>query len=151
MEGQLKDTTLDPSLLPSINAILNGLAGVLLVVGVVFIKSKNVVAHKRCMLAAFVVSTIFLVSYVIDKSIKRGAHTPFNGEGLIKIAYYMMLISHVILAMVVPVLAIWLMKLAFAQKFETHRRVARFAFPVWMYVSITGVLIYLVLYQFNPS
>ena len=121
---------MEPSLLPSINAILNGLAAVLLVVGVVFIKRENVSAHKCCMLAAFVVSTVFLVSYVTDKSIKRGAHTPFNGEGLIKTAYYIMLISHVLLAMVVPVLAIWLMRLAFTQRFETHRRVAHLAFPI---------------------
>ncbi|MEE9212210.1 MAG: DUF420 domain-containing protein [Phycisphaeraceae bacterium] len=142
---------MDPSVLPSINASLNAVAAVLLIVGVVLIKLKHVTAHKRCMLTAFAVSTAFLVLYITDKAIKRGVHTPFNAEGIVKTLYYVMLISHILLAMTVPVLAIWLIRLGLSERYDRHRRVAHIAWPIWMYVSITGVLIYVMLYHWNPQ
>lgn len=138
-----------PSFLPAINASLNALAGVLLVIGLILIKRKHIAAHKRCMLTAFGVSCVFLLLYITDKVIKRGAHTPFNAEGIVQKLYYAMLISHVLLAISVPVLAIWLIRLALAERFDKHRRLARIAWPIWMYVSVTGVLIYIMLYHLN--
>ena len=114
-----------PSFLPAINASLNALAGVLLVIGLILIKRKHIQAHKRCMLTAFGVSCVFLLLYLTDKVIKRGIHTQFNAEGVVQKLYYAMLISHVLLAMTVPVLAIWLIRLALAERFDKHRRLAR--------------------------
>ena len=137
--------------LPLVNACLNGLALVLLVVAVRFVKRGRIDAHKRTMIAAFVVSSVFLVFYLLHKGYKRGAHTPFNARGVILYAYYVMLVTHVALAMAVPVLAIWLIRLGLKRRDEKHRRIARFAYPIWLYVSVTGVVIYVVLYHLNPS
>ncbi|MBI1335460.1 MAG: DUF420 domain-containing protein [Phycisphaera sp.] len=135
-------------MLPTINACLNALATVLLVIGYIFIKRKNVDAHRRCMIAAFCVSCVFLVFYVVDKILKHGVHTPFNHGGVVRYAYYTMLITHVILAMTVPVFAIVLIRLALKGRFEAHRKLAKIGYPVWLYVSVTGVLIYFALYVF---
>ncbi len=140
-----------PSLLPAINATLNGLATILLVVGYVLIKKKKLIAHRNCMLAAFAVSSLFLAGYLTDKIIKRGAHTPFVGPEAVRIAYYIMLISHIILAISVPVFAILLIRLGLRGEIEKHRRLARWGFPIWLYVSITGVVIYFMLYHLNQA
>ncbi len=142
---------MDPELLPRVNAGLNALATVLLVTGVALVKSRRPLAHRRCMLAAFAVSAVFLVLYLTDKAIKGGAHTPFNGTGWVRVAYYAMLISHVTLAAAVPVFAVQLIRLGLRNDLARHRRLARVAFPIWLYVSITGVLIYFVLYRWNPA
>ena len=142
---------MDPSTLPAINATLNGIATVMLVVGFVLIKKKKITAHRNCMMSAFGVSAVFLVLYLTDKAIKQGAHTPFNGTGAIRTGYYVMLFSHIVLAISVPVFAIVLIRLGLKENIEKHRRIAKFAFPIWLYVSLTGVLIYFVLYQWNPG
>src|SRR5262245_33761942 len=106
------------------------------------------------MLGAFACSCVFLVSYVTHyawrAAVKGGVHTKFNAEGVIKLAYYLMLFSHILLAMIVPFLAIWLIRLGLRRADEKHRRIARWAYPIWLYVSITGVLIFVVLTYFNP-
>ncbi len=137
--------------LPTINASLNATATLLLLAGYIFIKRKNIAAHQRCMMSAFAVSCVFLVLYVTDKVIKGGAHTAFNATGLVRTAYYVMLISHVLLAMAVPVLAILLILFGLKGRIDKHRRLARWAWPIWMYVSVTGVLVYLALYVLNPA
>ena len=145
---------LDLSFLPLVNACLNATATVLLVVGLILIKRKQRTAHQRVMISAFGVSCIFLVFYLLHyawrASVKGGVHTKFNGEGFWLIFYYLMLISHILLAMAVPFFAIALLYLGFKKRFETHRRLARIGWPIWMYVSVTGVMIYLFLYPFNP-
>ncbi len=131
------------------------MATLLLLSGFVMIKKGNITAHKRCMVGAFVMSMVFLVCYVVHyiwrASTLGGVHTPYNGQGFIRLLYYLMLFSHIILAMTVPVFAVWLIRLGVKGRFERHRRVARFGFPIWVYVSVTGVLIYVMLYHWNPS
>jgi uncharacterized membrane protein YozB (DUF420 family) len=145
----------DLSFLPLLNAILNAIALLLLLVGLYFIKQKKWQAHRNCMLSAFAVSSLFLVFYLTHKawraSTGKGLHTEFNGTGLVKLAYQLMLLSHVLLAMAVPVLAIWLIVLGMKRSDDKHRRLARIALPIWIYVSLTGVLVYVVLYHLNPS
>ncbi len=143
------------SFLPAVNAGLNGLAAVLLVVGLILIKQKRIDAHRNCMIAAFTTSCVFLVSYVthyVWRYIEHGgAHTKFEGAALVKLFYYLMLFSHILLAMAVPVLAVALLYLGFKRKDQLHRRLARYAWPIWMYVSVTGVLIYVMLYHLNQT
>jgi len=137
--------------LPPINATLNACAGVLLICGIVAIKREAKKAHGLLMGAAFVVSCVFLVCYVWHKILVRGVHTPFGGEGAWRTIYYTMLISHIILAICVPPLAIITMQHALKARYEAHRRWAKVTFPVWFYVSVTGVLVYFFLYRWFPS
>lgn len=137
--------------LPAINASLNATAAVLLVLGMIFIKQDRKQAHGYTMGAAFVVSCIFLVFYVLHKVLMKGVHTPFAGEGMWRTIYYGMLISHIILAIIVPPLAIITMRHALAGRYEKHRRLAKITLPVWLYVSITGVLVYFFLYRWFPA
>lgn len=143
------------SYLPTINATLNALCIILLVVGLILIKRKHVAAHQRVMMSAFGVSALFLVLYVAHKIWKARVlgemHTSYNGQGPAKAAYLLILFTHLTLAMAVPFLAIWLIRLGITGRHERHRRIARFAWPIWMYVSVTGVVIYLLLYHFNPT
>jgi uncharacterized membrane protein YozB (DUF420 family) len=145
---------MDLSFLPTVNASLNGLSAALLVTGYVLIRRRRIEAHRRCMLAAFAASCLFLVFYVahyIWRARATGtAHTAFNGTGVLKSLYYAMLLTHILLAMIVPFLAIWLIRLGNRREDARHRRIARYALPVWLYVSVTGVLIYFVLYYLNP-
>jgi putative membrane protein len=136
--------------LPAVNASLNALATVLLTAGFVCIKQKRIAAHRACMVAAFAVSCVFLVTYVIHKILMRGVHTPFGGEGAIRTIYYAMLISHIILAIVIVPLAIVTLSRAAAGRFAVHKKWARWTFPLWYYVSVTGVLVYFFLYQWFP-
>jgi uncharacterized membrane protein YozB (DUF420 family) len=136
--------------LPAVNASLNALATVLLTTGFVFIKQRQVTAHRRCMVSAFVVSCIFLVTYVLHKILMRGVHTAFGGEGVIRTIYYTMLISHIILAIVIVPLVLVTLRHAVVGRIELHRRWARWTFPLWYYVSVTGVLVYFFLYQWFP-
>ncbi|MEX0776695.1 MAG: DUF420 domain-containing protein [Phycisphaeraceae bacterium] len=137
--------------LPAFNAILNGIAGLLLILGLYLIHTRRIDAHRRTMITAFVVSSVFLVTYVAHKIWKGGVHTPYHGTGLIKWLYVAMLGSHIVLAMTVPVFAIALIRLGTTARYAQHRRVARLGWPIWMYVSVTGVLIYFMLYHFNPA
>lgn len=132
-------------LLPHVNASLNGLATVLLVVGYALIKQKRVEAHKRTMLACFAVSTGFLVCYLIYHALH--GNQSFTGQGSIRYFYYTILLSHIVLAATVPILAIGTIVLGLQGKFGAHRRLARWTFPIWLYVSVTGVVVYVMLYQ----
>ncbi len=136
--------------LPGLNASLNALATVLLTAGFFFIRQGRIPAHRVCMIAAFAVSCLFLVTYVLHKILMRGIHTPFGGEGLVRDVYYTMLISHIILAMVIVPLTIVTLRYAVRGRFELHKKWARWTFPLWYYVSVTGVLVYFFLYQWYP-
>lgn len=142
---------MDASILPPINATLNGIATILLALGFFFIKSGNRQAHKACMISAFITSVVFLVCYVAHKILVRGVHTPFGGEGAIRTVYYTMLISHIILAIAIVPMVLMTMSRAFKERFEAHKAIARWTWPVWMYVSVTGVLVYLFLYVWFPK
>ena len=131
--------------LPALNATLNSLSAVLLVTGYVLIRTGRREAHKRCMLAAFATSSLFLVSYLIYHA--RVGSIPFEGEGAIRIVYFAILIPHVILAGTIVPLALYLLTQAFRGRLERHRRVARWTLPLWLYVSVTGVVIYWMLYR----
>jgi uncharacterized membrane protein YozB (DUF420 family) len=141
---------LDLSFLPAVNASLNGVAAVLLVRGRWLARARRIDAHRRTMLCAFAVSTLFLVLYVLHKSARGFESTTLHVEGPAKVAYFFMLASHVLLAMSVPVFALLLIRHGLAGRIARHQRLARVAWPIWMYVSVTGVLIYLLLYHWNP-
>lgn len=141
---------MDLSFLPPVNASLNAVAAVLLVRGRMLARQGAVDAHRRTMLTAFAVSSLFLAFYVAHKVSRDFENTTFHAEGLAKLAYLVLLASHVLLAMSVPPLAIALIALGLRDRRATHRRLARIAWPIWMYVSVTGVLIYLLLYPLNP-
>jgi putative membrane protein len=137
--------------LPPINAALNATAGLLLCAGIVAIKREAKKAHGLLMGAAFAVSCVFLICYVTHKILVRGVHTPFGGTGAWRTIYFVMLISHIILAICVPPLAIVTMRHALAGRFEAHRRLSKITFPIWFYVSVTGVLVYFFLYRWFPA
>jgi len=132
--------------LPTLNATLNGTSAVLLITGYVFIRQKKINAHRACMLTASTLSLLFLVSYVIYH--REVGFTRFTGQGWIRIVYFSILIPHTILAVfaVVPLVAITLNR-ALRRQFDKHRRIARWTLPIWLFVSITGVLIYWMLYR----
>jgi len=135
---------------PALNAILNGLSAVFVIAGYVMIRGKRVVAHKTCMLAATATSTAFLISYLIYhyRLYASGAGTVhFPGQGAPRYAYLTMLTTHTILAIVIVPLVLISIVRALRGNFAAHRRIARWTFPIWTYVSVTGVLIYVVLYQ----
>jgi uncharacterized membrane protein YozB (DUF420 family) len=135
---------------PALNAVLNGSSGILITVGYFMIRGKRVLAHKTCMLAATATSTAFLISYLIYHYdlYRAGASTVhFPGTGAPRYAYLTMLMTHTILAAVIVPLVIISLVRAFRGNFSAHRRVARWTLPLWIYVSLTGVLIYVVLYQ----
>ena len=113
---------MDASILPPINATLNGIATILLALGFFFIKSGNKQAHKTCMISAFVTSVVFLVCYVAHKILVRGVHTPFGGEGAIRTVYYTMLVSHIILAIAIVPMVLMTMSRAFKERFEAQDR-----------------------------
>lgn len=129
--------------LPSLNASLNGISTILLVFGFMEIKKRNFEKHMRFMLGAFATSTLFLVSYVIYHNFV--GHTTFQGTGFIRPVYFFILITHIVLSAVIVPLILSSFYFAFSGKFETHKKVSRITFPVWLYVSITGVLIYFIL------
>ena len=142
---------MDLSFLPAVNASLNAVAAVLLVRGRMLARAHRIDAHRRTMLSAFAVSTLFLALYVVHKAARGFDSMTLHVGGAAKVAYLLMLASHVLLAMTVPVLAILLIRHGLAGRIQQHRRLARIAWPIWIYVSITGVLIYLLLYQWNPA
>lgn len=140
----------DLSFLPAVNATLNAVAAGLLVVGRRLARRGRISLHRRVMTGAFSVSTLFLALYLLHKWSKDFENTTFHAEGAAKAAYLALLASHVVLAAAVPVLAIALIVLGVSGRIERHRRLARVAWPVWMYVSVTGVAIYVLLYHLNP-
>ena len=131
--------------LPTLNAVLNGTSAVLLAFGYLFIRRKKVNLHKACMVSAFVISTLFLVSYLIYHY--HAGSKPFPGEGWTRPLYFAILISHVILATVTLPLSIVTLARGLRGRFEKHRSIARWALPIWFYVSVTGVAVYLMLYR----
>jgi len=140
---------------PAINAVLNGLSTVFLTLGFIYIKRGNKTAHRNCMLATFVCSTLFLIGYVGYHTYRvrvlgLGA-TVFKDPAWFRPIYLTILISHTILAAAIVPLGLYTLSLALRQQFERHKKIARITWPVWMYVSITGVVIYLLLYQIFPQ
>ena len=132
--------------LPALNAILNSISALLIVAGYVFVKKGNHGAHKACMLSAVAVSAAFLTSYLIYH-FGPVEENKFQGQGPIRIAYFAMLISHILLAMaVVPLVGVTVIR-ALKGQLERHKRIARITIWIWLYVSVTGILVYLALYQ----
>ena len=137
--------------LPLINACLNGLATILLCAGLYFIKTRQIIAHRNCMISAFLTSCIFLAGYLYHKiAVVKGVNTPFPGPDFLRIPYRVMLFSHIVLAMAIVPLALITINRGLKLRVDLHKKIARWTFPIWLYVSVTGVLIYLVLYQFWP-
>ena len=131
--------------LPLLNASLNALAGVLLVIGYVLIRRKRIRQHRAVMISAFVVSTLFLISYVTYHA--NIGSRPFTGQGPIRTVYFVILITHVVLAAAVPPLAVITLSRALRARFDRHVAIARWTLPIWLYVSVTGVIVYLMLYR----
>lgn len=129
--------------LPGVNASLNSLSTVFLVMAILAIRKRDYTAHMRFNLAAFATSTAFLLTYVIYHN--AVGHTPYTGEGWIRPVYFSILISHILLSALVVPLILFSFFLAFAGRFLQHRRVSKITFPIWLYVSVTGVVIYLML------
>ncbi|MFP5265016.1 MAG: DUF420 domain-containing protein [Blastocatellia bacterium] len=136
-------------LLPTLNAVLNAASGVLIVAGFLLIRRRRVNAHRACMMAAVCTSVLFLVSYLYYHY-HHGA-TRFPGTGWVRPLYFIILVTHTILAAVIVPFVIVTLVRAFRGQFARHLRVARWTFPMWLYVSITGVVVYLMLYHFFPS
>ncbi len=134
---------------PPLNAFLNGLSGVFLLIGFWFIKNHNKNAHRFCMVSAFMTSVIFLGCYLFYHFHAGVLH--FAGQGWIRPVYFFILTTHTVLAVCVPVLAIMTLRYALKGNFVKHRAIARITFPIWLYVSVTGVVVYWILYQLYPS
>jgi putative membrane protein len=131
--------------LPTLNAILNSTSAILLLIGHRFMKQGNITAHKRAMIGVFVVSAMFLTSYLVYHY-GHGSQ-PFKGEGIVRPIYFAILISHTILATAIVPLAIITLVRGLKGRYESHKRIARWTYPIWLYVSATGVIIYLMLYH----
>lgn len=131
--------------LPELNATLNAIAAVLLVIGYVLVRRGYVQYHRRVMLAAFTTSALFLVSYVIYHA--NAGSRPFQGQGPIRAVYFTILITHVILAAAIVPLALITLSYALRARFDSHVRIARWTLPIWLYVSVTGVVVYVMLYR----
>jgi uncharacterized membrane protein YozB (DUF420 family) len=131
--------------LPAVNATLNGIAGVLLLIGFLLIRSRRIELHRRVMLAAFAASALFLVSYLVYHA--QVGSVRFTRQGVVRPVYFTILITHVVLAAAVLPLAIVTLSRGLNGRFQGHRRIARWTLPIWLYVSVTGVLVYVLLYQ----
>ncbi len=132
--------------LPAVNATLNGASAVLLALGWKYIHGQNRAAHRVCMLAAFCTSTIFLACY-LTYHFSTHVLTHFKGAGVIRPIYFTILITHTILAVTIVPLILITLNRALKERYELHRRIARWTLPLWMYVSVTGVVIYVMLYH----
>ena len=132
-------------LLPSVNAGLNATAAVLLVCGYTLIRRKRIGAHRKVMLAAFVTSCLFLVCYLVYHA--QVGSVRFPGTGVVRTVYLGILGTHTILAAAVPVLAVITLRRGLGGRYDTHRRIARWTLPIWLYVSVTGVVVYVMLYH----
>jgi uncharacterized membrane protein YozB (DUF420 family) len=131
--------------LPAVNATLNAVSGLLLATGYVFIRKKQIERHRDCMLAAFAASSLFLVSYLVYHA--QVGSVRFTRQGVVRPVYFTILITHVVLAAAVLPLAIVTLSRGLKGRYTRHRAIARWTFPIWMYVSVTGVLVYVLLYQ----
>jgi len=131
--------------LPAVNASLNALSGILLLLGFTLIHRRRVELHRKVMIAAFATSSLFLICYVVYHA--QVGSVPFPRQGFVRPLYFTILITHVILAATVPPLAIITLTRGLRGRYPQHRRIARWTFPIWLYVSVTGVLVYVLLYQ----
>lgn len=140
---------------PHWNALLNAASGVFLLIGFYFIHTRQIAMHRASMLTASVISAIFLISYLLHHSVRTYyfglGPTRFTGEGIIRPVYFTILTSHTILAALVAPFVIVTLSRGLKGRYDTHRKLARLVFPVWLYVSITGVVVYLLLYQLYPA
>jgi uncharacterized membrane protein YozB (DUF420 family) len=141
--------------LPVVNACLNGTSAVLLGLGYYFIRTRNQAAHRNCMVAAFCTSILFLVCYIayhtyVGYVLHRGP-TVFKQPAWFRPIYLAILLTHTVLAAAIVPLALITLNRALGQRFESHRKIARWTWPIWMYVSVTGVLIYFLLYRIFPQ
>ncbi|MBM4262613.1 MAG: DUF420 domain-containing protein [Deltaproteobacteria bacterium] len=135
--------------LPTLNAALNSLSAVLLFTGYLFIRAKNREAHRRCMLLACASSVLFLISYLIYHF--NVGSVKFQGQGWIRPVYFTILITHTVLATAMVPLVLMTLSRALRARFDAHRRIARWTLPIWLYVSVTGVVVYWMLYVLVPS
>ena len=135
--------------LPAVNATLNGLSACLLACGYLFIKQKKIRAHRNCMIAAFVTSTIFLICYLVYHA--NVGRTVFKNPAGFRPFYLAILVSHTILAVVIVPMILMSLSRALKERFEAHKKIARWTWPLWMYVSVTGVVIYWILYIRYPQ
>jgi len=131
--------------LPTVNAILNATSAALLVIGYLFIRRQLVAAHRTCMIAALIVSTLFLISYLTYHY--HSGSKSFQGLGWLRLVYFTILISHTVLAATIVPLALVTLYRAWRGRFDRHRHIARWTLPLWLYVSITGVIVYWMLYH----
>jgi len=131
--------------LPAVNATLNALSGILLLIGYLLIRNGKIREHRACMISAFATSSLFLVRYLVYHA--QVGSVPFTRQGFVRPVYFSILITHVVLAAVVLPLAIVTLSRGLKLRFRQHRAIARWTFPIWMYVSVTGVLVYMLLYQ----
>jgi len=141
-------STLSVSALPTLNAALNGTCALLLAVGYLFIRRRKVAAHRACMISAFVTSTLFLISYLTYHY--HVGSRPFGGQGAIRALYFTILISHTILATAIVPLALITLYRGLKGRFDRHVAIARWTLPLWLYVSVTGVIVYWMLYHLYP-
>lgn len=143
------------SIFPHLNALLNASSGVLILIGFYFIRTKQIAKHRACMLSASIVSAIFLASYLTHHAIRTYyfglGPTKFTGEGLARPIYMTILTSHTFLATLITPFILLTLWRGLKGQFDKHRKIARLVFPVWLYVSITGVIVYLLLYQIYPN
>jgi putative membrane protein len=133
-----------PSFLATLNACLNGTVGLCLLAGFNFVRQKRIAAHRVCMLAAFALSSVFLITYLIHHG--QVGSVPFRGEGWIRTVYFALLIPHIVLAAVILPLALFTIYRGWTARIELHRKVARWTLPIWLFVSFSGVAVYLMLY-----
>ena len=131
--------------LPLVNASIDGLATVLLIVGYVCIRQRRIAAHRAAMIAAFATSVLFLISYLIYHA--HAGSRPFPGRGSVRAVYFGILITHIVLAATIPPLAGVTLWRAYRRRFDRHMKIARWTLPLWLYVSITGIVVYLMLYR----
>ncbi|HEX9493483.1 MAG TPA: DUF420 domain-containing protein [Thermoanaerobaculia bacterium] len=139
------------TVLPAVNATLNATSGVCLLIAYILIKQKRIQAHKRFMLAACTASLVFLALYVTNHYLRHGIVTRFTATGPIRPIYFTILITHTTLAITIVPMVIITLRYGLKMRVPQHRRIARWTFPLWMYVSVTGVLVYFFLYQWFPS
>jgi uncharacterized membrane protein YozB (DUF420 family) len=131
--------------LPAVNASLNAISAILLVIGFALIRRRRIAQHRKVMIAAFSTSTLFLICYVIYHA--NVGSKPFTGQGPVRSVYFFILISHIVLAAFVPPMALITLVRGLRARYDRHARLARWTLPIWLYVSVTGVVVYLMLYQ----
>lgn len=137
--------------IPALNATLNGIATVLITTGFILIKSGRKEAHRKVMTTAMVVSALFLIGYLTYHGLRRGLHTEFGGQGAIRTLYLTILWTHIPLAALIAYLVPRTFLLAIKGDYQRHKSWAKWTFPIWYYVSVTGVLVYFFLYQWWPA